>query len=115
MSTTLRPWRSALSYTVIALFVAITVLPFVYMILLSLQTEAETFAGVPVIFPAIPQWHNYVEIWRLAPFGRLLSIAFSLPARSRSPTSASIPSPATSSPNTAFRSSTLSSWSSSGR
>lgn len=76
MSTTLPPWRTALSYAVIALFVAITVLPFVYMVLLSLQTEAETFAGVPVIVPAIPQWHNYVEIWKLAPFGRFLFNSF---------------------------------------
>lgn len=63
--------RSA-SYLVLGAFCLVTILPFLYMVSLSLQTEAETFAGVPVLFPADPQWSNYRDIWSLAPFGRFL-------------------------------------------
>ena len=76
MSTTVSRRRATLSYVLIGIFVAVTVLPFLYMVSLSLQTEAETFAGVPVLIPAAPQWHNYVEIWNLAPFGRFLFNSF---------------------------------------
>jgi len=60
------------SYLVLGVFCLLTVFPFLYMVSLSLQTEAETFAGVPVIVPEVPQWRNYLEIWTLAPFGRFL-------------------------------------------
>lgn len=60
------------SYLVLGVFCLLTVFPFLYMVSLSLQTEAETFAGVPVIIPEVPQWRNYLEIWNLAPFGRFL-------------------------------------------
>ena len=60
------------SYLVLGLFCLVTVAPFLYMVSLSLQTEAETFAGIPVIIPDVPQWQNYVDIWNLAPFGRFL-------------------------------------------
>lgn len=60
------------SYLVLGAFCLLTVFPFLYMVSLSLQTEAETFAGVPVIIPEVPQWRNYLEIWNLAPFGRFL-------------------------------------------
>ncbi len=65
-----------LAYIILIVFVAITILPFLYMGSLALQTEAETFAGVPVIIPAVPQWKNFVDIWHLAPFGRFLFNSF---------------------------------------
>jgi multiple sugar transport system permease protein len=64
------------AYVILVVFVAITILPFLYMGSLALQTEAETFAGVPVIIPAAPQWKNFVDIWHLAPFGRFLFNSF---------------------------------------
>ncbi|MBA2755775.1 MAG: carbohydrate ABC transporter permease [Chloroflexia bacterium] len=66
------PAASVLRYGLLLVAVGITILPFLYMVSLSLQTEAETFAGVPVIIPEIPQWRNYVDIWDLAPFARFL-------------------------------------------
>lgn len=61
-----------ISYILIFLVCAITVLPFLYMISLSLQSEAEIFSGVPVIIPADPQWSNYIDIWEKGPFARFI-------------------------------------------
>ncbi|MBO0792409.1 MAG: carbohydrate ABC transporter permease [Ktedonobacteraceae bacterium] len=65
-----------LAYALLILCAVLALLPFVYMVLLSLQTEAETLAGTPVIIPAIPQFQNYVEIWARAPFARFFLNSF---------------------------------------
>ncbi len=44
--------------------------PFFWMLSSSLKTRAEMQSLTPVIFPAAPQWGNYVEAWQSAPFGR---------------------------------------------
>jgi multiple sugar transport system permease protein len=61
-----------LAYAILLVFAAATVLPFLYVVSLSLQTESEIFAGVPVFVPEVPRWRNYAEIWDLAPFARFL-------------------------------------------
>jgi ABC-type glycerol-3-phosphate transport system permease component len=43
--------------------------PFLWMITTSLKTRAETFAVAPTIFPAVPRWENYSEMWNALPFG----------------------------------------------
>jgi multiple sugar transport system permease protein len=63
---------TALAYAMLLVFAAATVLPFLYMVSLSLQTETEVFAGVPIFIPDAPRWRNYAEIWSLAPFARFL-------------------------------------------
>ncbi|MBO0780131.1 MAG: carbohydrate ABC transporter permease, partial [Ktedonobacteraceae bacterium] len=65
-----------LAYALLILCAVLALLPFVYMVLLSLQTEAETLAGTPVIIPAIPQFQNYMEIWARAPFARFFLNSF---------------------------------------
>jgi ABC-type glycerol-3-phosphate transport system permease component len=44
--------------------------PFFYMITTSLKTLEEVFRIPMVIFPAEPQWGNYVRVWNLLPFTR---------------------------------------------
>src|SRR5690606_27906695 len=44
--------------------------PFFYMITTSLKTLEEVFRIPMVIFPAEPQWGNYVRVWNLLPFPR---------------------------------------------
>jgi multiple sugar transport system permease protein len=44
--------------------------PFFWMVMTSLKTRSEAQRTIPTIFPAAPQWHNYVEAWRAAPFAR---------------------------------------------
>lgn len=43
--------------------------PFLWMVLTSLRTDQEAFAVPPRILTA-PQWHNWADAWRIAPFGR---------------------------------------------
>ncbi len=71
-----RMLTSAISYSILVGFAALALIPFLYMISLSLQTDAETMSGVPVIIPADPQFQNYVEIWARAPFARFILNSF---------------------------------------
>ncbi|MET0530277.1 MAG: carbohydrate ABC transporter permease [Microvirga sp.] len=64
--------RPALSYLVLVLSAAFCVMPFLYMLSLSLQSDAELFSGVPVLIPAELQFLNYSTIWERAPFGRFI-------------------------------------------
>ncbi len=43
--------------------------PFLWMITTSLKTRAETFAVAPTLFPAVPRWENYSDMWNALPFG----------------------------------------------
>jgi multiple sugar transport system permease protein len=70
MKETIFPGAKLLSYLVLIVLALLALLPFLYMISLSLQTEADTFAGNPVLFPSQPQFSNYVDIWQKAPFAR---------------------------------------------
>ncbi|HZC26870.1 MAG TPA: carbohydrate ABC transporter permease [Actinopolymorphaceae bacterium] len=60
------------SYAVLVLVCAATLLPLAYMVSLSLQTEAETLSGDPVLWPAALQFGNYVELFQRAPFGHFV-------------------------------------------
>ena len=44
--------------------------PFLYMVTTSLKTLDEVFRVPLVVFPAEPQWGNYVRVWNLLPFAR---------------------------------------------
>jgi ABC-type glycerol-3-phosphate transport system permease component len=44
--------------------------PFFWMLMTSLKTQNEATRSALTIFPAAPQWHNYVAAWQTAPFGR---------------------------------------------
>ncbi|MGI5267788.1 carbohydrate ABC transporter permease [Nonomuraea sp. CA-218870] len=61
--------RRALIYLMLTLASLVMVLPLLYMLSLSLQTEAETLAAEAVIVPESPQWGNYAELFARAPFG----------------------------------------------
>ena len=44
-------------------------LPFLWMITTSLKTRAEVFVAPPTLFPIVPQWQNYPDMWTALPFG----------------------------------------------
>ncbi len=69
-SENLFPGAKPLTYFILAILALLAVMPFIYMLCLSLQTEAQTFAGEPVIIPTDPQFTNYLDIWQKAPFAR---------------------------------------------
>ncbi|AYY15686.1 carbohydrate ABC transporter permease [Actinobacteria bacterium YIM 96077] len=60
------------SYLILGFAAAITVVPLIYMGLLSLQTEAETLSADPVLLPEEPQFGNYLELFERAPFGNFI-------------------------------------------
>ncbi|GHO63840.1 sugar ABC transporter permease [Ktedonobacter sp. SOSP1-52] len=63
-------------YTLLILLAAVALLPLVYMGSLSLQSDAEVFSGIPVLWPAAPQFQNYLVIWQKAPFARFFLNSF---------------------------------------
>jgi multiple sugar transport system permease protein len=64
------------SYAVMAVAVLLAVFPFVYMVSLSLQSDADLMSGLPVIVPPVLQFSNYVDIWQKAPFARFVVNSF---------------------------------------
>lgn len=64
--------RRILTYVALGLVCAVTVVPLLYMLSLSLQTEAETLAADPVLWPADPQFGNYATLFERAPFGNFI-------------------------------------------
>ncbi len=44
--------------------------PFFWTISSSLKAATEMFVFPPTWLPEVPQWDNYVEVWRRIPFGR---------------------------------------------
>ncbi|MGP3928924.1 carbohydrate ABC transporter permease [Nonomuraea sp. KM88] len=64
--------RKPLLYILLGLAALATVVPLLYMVSLSLQTEVETLSANAVIVPDSPQWGNYAELFTRAPFGNFI-------------------------------------------
>jgi multiple sugar transport system permease protein len=64
--------RRIATYVVLGLACALTIVPLLYMVSLSLQTEGETLAGDPVLWPSVAQWGNYADLFAKAPFGHFI-------------------------------------------
>jgi ABC-type glycerol-3-phosphate transport system permease component len=62
-------WRS---HAVLAPLAAAVAFPFFWMLGTSLKTVPETAWFWPV--PRVPQWSNYLTVWRDVPFGRYLAV-----------------------------------------
>jgi len=75
-SDRLFPGDRAIAYVAVVLVCAVTVLPLLYMISLSLQSNAEIFAGNPVLWPAQLQFANYASLFERAPVARFLLNSF---------------------------------------
>lgn len=63
-----RPLRAIVWILVMAGGLAMLI-PFLWMVLTSLRTDQEAFAIPPKLLTD-PQWHNWVDAWNVAPFGR---------------------------------------------
>jgi multiple sugar transport system permease protein len=48
---------------------AFMLIPFMWMVLTSLRTDQEAFSIPPKLLTD-PQWHNWIDAWKIAPFGR---------------------------------------------
>jgi multiple sugar transport system permease protein len=61
------PWHLVLIPITLVLLI-----PLLWMLATSLETEAETHRFPPVLFPQSLQWHNYADAWQAAPFGSFM-------------------------------------------
>jgi multiple sugar transport system permease protein len=57
-------------YLVVTLLALAVMVPFLWMLVTSLKGQNEIFAYPPTWIPQQPQWQNYLEVWKEAPFGR---------------------------------------------
>jgi multiple sugar transport system permease protein len=64
------------AYLLLLFSVALAIVPFLYMLSLSLQSDADIFSGVPILVPEKFQFTNYVVIWQKAPFARFTLNSF---------------------------------------
>lgn len=55
-----------------SLLAVFAMFPFVWTVASSLKTPAELVLFPPPLFPYTPQWGNYLELWRIVPFGTWL-------------------------------------------
>lgn len=58
-------------YLVLTLGAIMMLIPFLWMIITSLKTYRETIVIPPTLFPKLPQWSNYAEVFKSIPFGKL--------------------------------------------
>ncbi|HEY8445967.1 MAG TPA: carbohydrate ABC transporter permease [Thermomicrobiales bacterium] len=61
-----------LTYLLLIAGALIVFVPFAWMISTSLKAEQSLFLYPPEWIPRPPRWSNYVEAWRVLPFGRFL-------------------------------------------
>jgi multiple sugar transport system permease protein len=57
-------------YVVVSLLALAVMVPFIWMIVTSFKGQTEVFAYPPTWIPQQPQWQNYLQVWKQAPFGR---------------------------------------------
>jgi multiple sugar transport system permease protein len=61
---------TVLKYLVLTILGAWMLLPFFWMISASLMTTAEIISRPPPLLPAVPQWHNYVDVAKVVDLAR---------------------------------------------
>ena len=59
-----------LKYLVLTVLGAWMLLPFFWMISASLMTTTEIISRPPPLLPAVPQWHNYVDVAKVVDLAR---------------------------------------------
>jgi ABC-type glycerol-3-phosphate transport system permease component len=66
-----RVWRVCI-YAMLVLGAAAFLLPFLWMVSTALKQSDEVFTFPPTMFPASPQWQNFIEGWTVLPFNTFL-------------------------------------------
>ncbi len=57
-----------LIYIALIVVALITIIPFLWMLSTSLKTVLESSMFPPSVLPAVPQWHNYSDVFQAVPF-----------------------------------------------
>ncbi|BCX06137.1 MAG: sugar ABC transporter permease [Candidatus Roseilinea sp.] len=63
-----RTVNDVITYILLVLGALLVLIPLLWMIATSLKTESELFLLPLRLFPEVPQWHNYIDVWRIQPF-----------------------------------------------
>ena len=63
-----RMMGTPVTYLLLALVTLIVIIPFFWMVSTSLKTPAESSTYPPSLWPAVAQWHDYVDVFNAAPF-----------------------------------------------
>lgn len=64
------PGDRIVAYVMLVLISLVMVLPLLYIVSLSLQSDREVLAAEAVLWPSDPQWGNFIRLFKAAPFGR---------------------------------------------
>lgn len=70
--------RAVFWHTFLMMGAVIMALPFIWMILTSLKTNAEVFAFPPRWLPEAPRWSNYSDVMQAMPFGWFVFNSFKI-------------------------------------
>lgn len=64
------------AFTVLLLGAIVFAGPFIWMGLSSLKTQWEVYTFPPTLLPVVPQWENYISVFRDRPFARYMGNSF---------------------------------------
>lgn len=60
--------QNALVYILLSIVAIVVLVPFLWMLTTSLKTNVEASTYPPTLFPAVPQWHDYSDVFTAVPF-----------------------------------------------
>ena len=64
-------WGYLIVYLILIIGIAITILPFAWMVLTSLKGQSEAVRVPPVIFPEVLRFENYSNVFDKLPFAKM--------------------------------------------
>lgn len=64
--------KKILNHLLLIVFSGIIAFPFLWMIVSAIKTSDEIWKFPPTLWPSVPQWHNFLDAWKAAPFGLYL-------------------------------------------
>ncbi len=63
-----RVFGDGIVYLLLTLGALVVLIPLLWMFSTSLKTESELFLLPVRLLPEVPQWRNYIDVWRIQPF-----------------------------------------------
>lgn len=60
--------RKSVIYLLLIIVTLVVLIPLLWMLTTSLKTEVEASRFPPTLFPAVPQWHDYSDVFTAVPF-----------------------------------------------
>ena len=60
--------QKTLIYLLLLIVALVVLIPFLWMLTTSLKTEVEASHFPPTLFPAVPQWHDFSDVFTAVPF-----------------------------------------------